>query len=126
MLLIEAGGSEFGKEAISIPLKAPMSELTEDDWSFYTVPQKKSTFMKHEQVLPIIIEKKWLNRCMEHTQVRIFYEIFEFLQNPDAIKSTLQTQNNIILAHSPNITLKYICRRTVETFPIRGHFDFTH
>ncbi|CAC5372476.1 Glucose dehydrogenase [FAD, quinone],Choline dehydrogenase, mitochondrial,Alcohol dehydrogenase [acceptor] [Mytilus coruscus] len=49
VLLIEAGGSEYGNEDISTPIKAAAVENTKNDWSFYTVSQKYSHQMKQEQ-----------------------------------------------------------------------------
>ena len=40
VLLIEAGGSEFGNADISIPYRAAAIENTNNDWAFYTIPQK--------------------------------------------------------------------------------------
>ena len=55
VLLLEAGGSEFGNEDISIPIRAAATELTKYDWSYYTTPQKYSHQMKHEQVTNTLV-----------------------------------------------------------------------
>ncbi|XP_071133697.1 glucose dehydrogenase [FAD, quinone]-like isoform X2 [Mytilus edulis] len=49
VLLVEAGGSEYGNEDISTPIKAAAVENTKDDWAFYTVSQKYSHQMKQDQ-----------------------------------------------------------------------------
>ncbi|CAG2210144.1 unnamed protein product [Mytilus edulis] len=49
VLLVEAGGSEYGNEDISTPIKAAAVENTKNDWSFYTVSQKYSHQMKQDQ-----------------------------------------------------------------------------
>ncbi|CAG2245888.1 unnamed protein product [Mytilus edulis] len=50
VLLVEAGGSEYGNEDISTPIKAAAVENTKDDWAFYTVSQKYSHQMKQDQI----------------------------------------------------------------------------
>ena len=54
VLLIEAGGSELSNDNIRVPLHAGNLQLSNEDWAYYTVPQKHSHRAMNEQVLIII------------------------------------------------------------------------
>jgi len=53
VLLIEAGGSELNNDNIRIPLHAASLQMSNEDWAYYTVPQKHSQWAMNEQVFII-------------------------------------------------------------------------
>ena len=53
VLLIEAGGSELSNDNIRVPLYAASLQMSNEDWGYYTVPQKHSQQAMNEQVLII-------------------------------------------------------------------------
>ncbi|XP_063442161.1 uncharacterized protein LOC134722470 [Mytilus trossulus] len=49
VLLIEAGGSEYGNDNIKIPLIGGGLQKSSADWNYQTLPQKNSHFAMNEQ-----------------------------------------------------------------------------
>ena len=62
VLLLEAGGSELSNDNIRVPLYAASLQMSNEDWAYYTVPQKHSQWAMNEQVLIINYNRSLLRR----------------------------------------------------------------
>jgi choline dehydrogenase-like flavoprotein len=51
VLIIEAGGSEDENFDITVPIASANTQLSNEDWKFRTVPQKKACLAMREKVL---------------------------------------------------------------------------
>jgi choline dehydrogenase-like flavoprotein len=50
VLIIEAGGSEEDNLNITVPIACANTQLSKDDWTFLTVPQKKACLAMKDRV----------------------------------------------------------------------------
>lgn len=50
VLLIEAGGSELSNDNIRVPIKQGKLQKSNEDWVYYSTPQKHSQLAMNDQV----------------------------------------------------------------------------
>jgi choline dehydrogenase-like flavoprotein len=81
VLLIEAGGSELSNDNIRVPLYAASLQMSNEDWAYYTVPQKHSQWAMNEQVLIINYNRSLLRVSENYYRHNLHLHISTLVMN---------------------------------------------